>query len=108
VEAWASLAVLIAFLAFFYYRYKRLPRLMVGVFDALFILVDKYGNSNDREAYNGLLSKYRDENGRFFKTNSTALYLLRRDAKLFIAQHFSDRENAMAMYKGSIRDIIEK
>ena len=108
VDGSISWLIPILLFALFYYRYRSKAKQMVRVFDALFELIDKYGDSNDKEAYSELLNKYRHGNGRFFKANTATLQMLRRDAKLFISEHFAHREDAMATYRVSIGNIIEK
>jgi len=100
--------VLVGLLIFVYYYFQNNAKAIVSIFDALFIMVDKYGDSNDKESYNALLSRYRNKDGKLSKVSSTVLYQLRRDAKFFIAQHFANKENAMRMYEDSIRSIIER
>jgi len=57
--------------AFFYYRYRSSAKQMVRIFDALL---------------------YRLKNGRFLKANAATLQMIRRDVKLFITEHFANRE----------------
>jgi hypothetical protein len=108
MESLIVLIVLAGLPIFFYYRFQNNAKSVVNIFDALFIIVDKYGNSNDKEAYDELLSRYRKKDGTLSKVNSNVLYQLRRDAKFFIAQHFANKEHAMKMYEASIRSIIER
>jgi hypothetical protein len=112
MDDWIALIVLVALAAFIYFyfsfSFRSNAKQMVSIFDALFIIVDKCGDSSDKDAYNVLVGRYRDKDGKLIQVNATTLYQLRRDAKFFIAEHFADKEFAMKMYKTSILDIIEK
>ncbi|MBB5022792.1 hypothetical protein [Desulfurispira natronophila] len=108
MDGWIVLIVLAGLPILAYYRFQNNAKAIVCIFDALFIIVDKYGDSNDKEAYEALLDRYRNKDGKLTKVNSTVLYQLRRDARFFIAQHFANKESAMKMYEASIRSIIER
>ena len=108
MESLIVLMLLIGIPTIIYYRFQNNAKSIVDTFDALFIIVDNYGDSNDKDAYNELLSRYREKDGTLYKVNSNVLYRLRRDVKFFIAQRFANKEQAMKMYESSIRNIIER